>query len=233
MASPLKAAIEALLIKREKVYREDPDRLLQDARGAQRAARDYRGRWLWELLQNCEDAHATRIRLCVMDGAIYLADNGDGFKPTAVANISGLDLSDKSGGTIGRKGVGFKAVFEITSNPQIFSKNQEGLEFSPDKAQQWLSDKGLEFEEVPFQWLPFFLDREEAAGSDPFLRKLAPFATVIKLNLDPETSAVEECSVMSIFCANFLKKGRFRSTLPTGLPLHCTSMFKEIKARSW
>ena len=54
MASPLKAAIEALLIKREKVHREDPDRLLQDARGAQRAARDYRGRWLWELLQNCE-----------------------------------------------------------------------------------------------------------------------------------------------------------------------------------
>jgi hypothetical protein len=54
MANSRKEAVEALLIKREKVYREDPDRLLQDARGAQRAARDYRGRWLWELLQNCE-----------------------------------------------------------------------------------------------------------------------------------------------------------------------------------
>jgi len=108
--------------------------------------------------------------LFATDGAIYLADTGDGFRPTAVANISGLDLSDKAEGTIGRKGVGFKAVFEITSNPQIFSGNQEGFEFNPHKAQRWLSQKGLEVDEVPYQWLPFFLDREKAAGLDPYLK---------------------------------------------------------------
>ncbi|MFZ5448935.1 MAG: sacsin N-terminal ATP-binding-like domain-containing protein [Thermodesulfobacteriota bacterium] len=194
MASSIREAIEDLLAKREKVYRADPDRLLQDARGAQRAARDYRGRWLWELLQNCEDARASVVRLVAKNDAIYLADKGGGFLPSAMTNISGLDLSDKPEGTIGRKGVGFKAVFEVTDNPQIFSKNQEGLEFNPAKARYWLSQKKLETEEVPYQWLPFFLDREEAASQDTVLSDLKWFTTVIKLNLKSGTSVEEECN---------------------------------------
>ncbi len=52
MANSLKEAIEGLLEIREKEYKVNPARLLQDARGARRAARDYCGRWLWEMLQN-------------------------------------------------------------------------------------------------------------------------------------------------------------------------------------
>ncbi|MBW1991732.1 MAG: hypothetical protein JRI59_06390, partial [Deltaproteobacteria bacterium] len=119
------------------------------------------------MLQNCEDAQAPVVRLVAKGDVIYLADKGRGFIPSAVQTISGTDLSDKLEGTIGRKGVGFKSVFELTSNPQIFSRNNEGLEFHTDRAQEWLRQKGLQNEEVPFQWLPFFITREEGTSRDP------------------------------------------------------------------
>ncbi|MBM4285875.1 MAG: hypothetical protein FJ128_11610 [Deltaproteobacteria bacterium] len=193
MPGSLKEAIETLLAKREQVYNADSDRLVQDARGARRAARDYRGRWLLELLQNCDDAHARLVRLVARNGAIYVADQGEGFVPSAVAAISGTDLSDKPEGTIGRKGVGFKAVFEITAHPQIYSQNNEGLEFDEQKALEWLLEKGLPaYAEIPFQWLPFSLERQQAAEQDQVLSQLSGFTTVIKLPLAPQVRAEGE-----------------------------------------
>lgn len=66
----LKEAIERFLEKQAQVYRADPNRIVRDARGARRAAQDYRGRWLLELLQNCEDAQTPLVRLMVKPCAI-------------------------------------------------------------------------------------------------------------------------------------------------------------------
>lgn len=193
MEHPLQEAIETFLEKQALVYRADPNRILRDARVAQRSAQDYRGRWLLELLQNCEDAQAPLVRLVARNNTIYVADRGRGFVPTAVEAISGSDFSDKPEGTIGRKGVGFKAVFEITENPQIFSKNNEGLEFNPQKAREWLIARDLPAnEEIPLQWLPFSLKRDQAAAQDPVLSRLQGFATIIKLPLPPDLRAEEE-----------------------------------------
>lgn len=104
MGNTLQEAINNFLEKQARVYQADPNRIYRDAQGARRAARDYRGRWLLELLQNCEDAQASLIRLVDRNNTIYVADRGVGFVPTAVEAISGTDLSDKPEGTIGRKG---------------------------------------------------------------------------------------------------------------------------------
>ena len=108
--SKLREAIDAFRGKRGKVYRTDANQILRDSRAAKRAADDHVDRWLLELLQNSDDARATIVQIRVTKEAVYVADNGMGLKASAVEAISGTDLSDKTTGTIGRKGIGFKAV---------------------------------------------------------------------------------------------------------------------------
>ena len=153
--SPIKEAIEEFRTRRLGVYRADPDQIVRDARGAERAAKDHVGRWLFELLQNSDDAVASDVRIFFDKDTIYVADNGNGLNPEAVSAICGTDFSDKTAGTIGRKGVGFKSVFEVSRNPQVLTVDGEGIEFNPDKAKAWLQQNNLDDGHVPYQWIPF------------------------------------------------------------------------------
>jgi len=182
----LKCGTEAFRARQAEVYRSDRTRLMRDSRAARRSIQDHTGRWFFEVMQNCEDARATVVEVRLSDTAVYVADNGpDGFSPQAVKSISGTDYSDKPVGTIGRKGVGFKAVYEITATPQVFTLQDGGLEFDPSKAEDWLGESGLldDREHVPYEWLPFYTSRSQAEGSDPILRELRDFSTVLRLPL--------------------------------------------------
>jgi hypothetical protein len=185
----LEAAIEQYKKKTLKVYKADPERIVRDARAAERVTGDHTGRWLFELLQNSDDAQATEVLVSVKNEAVYVADNGQGFKPESVGAICGTDFSDKTGGTIGRKGVGFKSVYEVSRNPQVLTVDGEGIEFSPDKTVRWLHDNDLGGEHVPYQWIPFFISWSDAGAQDPHLHdfKAKGFKTVVKLpGLSPE-----------------------------------------------
>lgn len=50
--------IEEIKSKLLNVYKADPKRIRSDTGDAEGAARDHVGRWLFELLQNCDDAAA-------------------------------------------------------------------------------------------------------------------------------------------------------------------------------
>jgi len=183
--SDLKKAVEEFQKKQLQVYRSDPDRILRDANCAVEVIRDHGGRWLLELLQNSEDAQARKVEIHATDDALYVADDGNGFQPDAIKSISGAYLSVKRVGTIGRKGVGFKAVYQVSRNPQVFTKNGGGLEFSLKKAKDWLKVNGLvsDPDKVPYEWLPFYLTVEEA--DDDFIIEQLPWAsTIVKLPFD-------------------------------------------------
>jgi hypothetical protein len=177
----IKQAIEEFIQKRLAVYGVDPQQIVRDTRAAERATKDHTGRWLFELLQNCDDAGASEVRVLVEDDAVYVADNGRGLKPKAVSALCGTDFSDKTTGTIGRKGVGFKSVYEVSCNPQVFIVNGEGIEFSKDKTKKWLRQNGLDDSYVPYQWIPFFFSWDEARLEDRTLDSLAHYRTVVKL----------------------------------------------------
>jgi hypothetical protein len=180
----LKRAIEQFRAKRLNVYKADPIQLSRDARAADRAATDHTGRWMLELLQNSDDAGANEIRIIVDGESIYFADNGSGFKPSGVESISGTDFSDKTTNTIGRKGIGFKAVYSISDNPQIYTVYDEGMQFALDKAQEWISINELPKENsIPFQWLPFYKSRSEAKLTDNVIAGLDEYSTIIKIPL--------------------------------------------------
>ncbi|MCZ7571409.1 MAG: ATP-binding protein [Ardenticatenaceae bacterium] len=183
----IKKVIEEFRNRTLNVYKADSERIVRDARAADRAAKDHTGRWLFELLQNSDDAGATEVRVLVEDDTVYVADNGSGLKPGAVSAICGTDFSDKTGGTIGRKGVGFKSVYEVSWNPQVLTVDGEGIEFSPEKAKKFLQQNNLDDGQVPYQWIPFFIPWEDMERQDPYLGALTAYKTVVRLpGISPE-----------------------------------------------
>jgi hypothetical protein len=184
---PLEQAIQEFTEKRLGVYRADPEQIVRDTRAAERATGDHAGRWLFELLQNSEDAWAEAVLVLVEDNTVYIADYGHGVKPEAVSAICGTDFSDKIGGSIGRKGVGFKSVYEVSRTPQVLTVGGQGIEFNSDKARTWLKENKLDDSHVPYQWIPFLIRWDDVQRQDPQLAAFSACKTVVRLpGLSPE-----------------------------------------------
>ncbi len=109
------------------------------------AMRDYRGRYIFELLQNASDAiaaakhHAppismtrSRVRIELTDTALVVANDGMPFDEAGVDSMHRYGQSSKDPNkSIGHKGIGFKSVLEITDAPEIFSSE---VQFRFDRA---------------------------------------------------------------------------------------------------
>ncbi len=80
--------------------------------------------FIYELLQNAEDAQATEVRFVLQEDRVEFEHNGDSlFSIEDVEAITGLGISTKKDDhtNIGKFGVGFKAVFAYTDTPEIRS----------------------------------------------------------------------------------------------------------------
>lgn len=92
--------------------------------------------FIYELLQNADDAYATNARFILEENRLIFAHNGT--RHFSVSNPENEDIdsdnktlgdinaitsianSNKTGASIGKFGVGFKAVFQYTSTPHIY-----------------------------------------------------------------------------------------------------------------
>ena len=80
--------------------------------------------FIYELLQNAEDAQATEVRFILQEDRVEFEHNGDRlFSIEDVEAITGLGISTKKDDptNIGKFGVGFKAVFAYTATPEVRS----------------------------------------------------------------------------------------------------------------
>ena len=89
--------------------------------------------FIYELLQNADDAEATEVTMYLDTDTLYFKHNGKiqftvtdddnaKIKPGHINAIVGIGNSSKSdGNTIGKFGVGFKAVFQYTDSPKVYS----------------------------------------------------------------------------------------------------------------
>lgn len=96
-------------------YRRDRNRITSDYRGEDETRRDYGGRFLWELLQNADDA---------------------------------MGNDRPAGEFIGSKGLGFKAILEVTETPEVHSGPFHFL-FSAAETQRLLKAEGLHNDPPP------------------------------------------------------------------------------------
>jgi hypothetical protein len=79
--------------------------------------------FIFELLQNAEDESANTISFYLFNDRLEIHHNGEDFDFKDVESITGIGKSTKKDelNKIGKFGVGFKSVFAITENPEIYS----------------------------------------------------------------------------------------------------------------
>lgn len=197
--TPIEKAVEECRSREMLVYRDSPTRIERDVKSVASTVNDHTGRWPFEVLQNSDDANAEEVLIRITETAVYIADNGCGLKPDAVDSLCGTHLSNKPDEAIGCKGLGFKAVYEVTSSPAVFTGKRDGVEFCREKARVELNEflrnapgsgPFVDDDHVPYQWLPFWVSRREAAESDPVLEQLAAWETVVRLPCAKGESAI-------------------------------------------
>ena len=87
--------------------------------------------FIYELLQNADDANATEVTIILIDDRLLFKHNGTKHFNIAseeddrvgdINSITGIGNSSKENtqNKIGKFGVGFKAVFQYTDTPEIY-----------------------------------------------------------------------------------------------------------------
>ncbi|TGD72178.1 DUF3883 domain-containing protein [Mangrovimicrobium sediminis] len=102
----------------------------------------YHDRFLVELLQNAHDAllsetsakHPQRVAIAYEEegefGSLYVANDGRPLSASNFKAISNLGQSDKNPQeSIGNKGIGFRSVLEITTEPYIYSRQSSDSDY--------------------------------------------------------------------------------------------------------
>jgi hypothetical protein len=79
--------------------------------------------FIYEILQNAEDAGAQVVSLELCKDSLDIYHNGRNFNFDDIDGVTGIGISTKKSDltAIGKFGVGFKSVFAITETPYIFS----------------------------------------------------------------------------------------------------------------
>lgn len=79
------------------------------------------GHFLFELLQNAEDARAATWEVDLRPDEVLVWHDGEPFDARDVVGVLSIGQTTKRADQIGLFGVGFKAVYEVSERPQIAS----------------------------------------------------------------------------------------------------------------
>jgi hypothetical protein len=114
------------VIERVRADREDLARVLKKHLGIRRIVEELypdSAHFIFELLQNAEDTNATEVEFILTNDQLAFEHNGRPFTEGDILGITdvgeGTKFDDQD--TIGRFGVGFKAVFAYSESPRIWS----------------------------------------------------------------------------------------------------------------
>jgi hypothetical protein len=88
-----------------------------------------RTHFLFELIQNAEDAGATEVAFDLFEDRLELRHDGRPFTEADVRGVCGVGQSGKSLTAIGQFGIGFKSVYAYTKTPRVHSGGEHfGIE---------------------------------------------------------------------------------------------------------
>ena len=114
------------VIEQVRREREDLARVLKNHKGIRKLVEDLypdRAHFIYELLQNAEDAGATEVQFTLSKSELSFEHNGRPFDARDIYGITDIGEGTKAEDEdkIGRFGVGFKAVFAYSETPHIWS----------------------------------------------------------------------------------------------------------------
>src|SRR6516165_8012459 len=107
-------------IREENIARYGWDTAVLDLLGQLYSERTH---FIFELIQNAEDAGATELAFELFSDRLELRHDGRPFTEADVRGVCGVGQSGKSGDltAIGKFGIGFKSVYAYTRSPRIHS----------------------------------------------------------------------------------------------------------------
>ena len=115
-------------IREENIARYGWDTAVLDLLGQLYSERTH---FIFELIQNAEDAGATELAFELFADRLELRHDGRPFTEADVRGVCGVGKSAKSGDltAIGRFGIGFKSVYAYTRSPRVYSGDEHfGIE---------------------------------------------------------------------------------------------------------
>ena len=80
--------------------------------------------FVYELIQNADDSKSQHLELQLDSNTLFVWNDGRQFKERDVRSICSLGSSDKDLTHIGTFGIGFKAVYNYTEFPEIYSDDE-------------------------------------------------------------------------------------------------------------
>src|SRR5246500_2175269 len=110
-------------IREENIARYGWDTAVLDLLGQLYSERTH---FIFELIQNAEDAGATEVAFELFGDRLELRHDGRPFTEADVRGGCGVGRSDKAGDltAIGKFGIGFKSVYAYTGTPRIYSGDE-------------------------------------------------------------------------------------------------------------
>lgn len=155
----------------------------------------YGRKQLNELVQNAADAVSEpggRVRIVLTDTALYCANEGLPFTEAGYRTLMLSHSSEKRDDQIGRFGLGFKSVIQITDEPQIFSRSGS-VSWSQKHSKELLQNLQPGLASYPILRLAAPIDPKRHAAEDSTLSELMQWAsTVVKLPLVGSSSWLSE-----------------------------------------
>ena len=118
-----------LRIKRINIYKDSGETEAFNLSGFAERFHTDSLQFVFELLQNADDAGANKANFQFKKNLITFNHNGSEFTRSNVQKISGFGYTDKSESQIGMFGMGFKSVYKITNLPLIYT-SLEGRKFN-------------------------------------------------------------------------------------------------------
>jgi hypothetical protein len=110
-------------IREENIARYGWDTAVLDLLGQLYSERTH---FIFELIQNAEDAGATELAFELFEDRLELRHDGRPFTEADVRGVCGVGQSAKAGDltSIGKFGIGFKSVYAYTRTPRIHSRSE-------------------------------------------------------------------------------------------------------------
>jgi superfamily II DNA or RNA helicase len=182
-------------------YRVNPPLLKEQANNERAAFQGgYAQRQLYELIQNGADAllgsGGGRVEVILTEDAFYCANGGEPIDVPGAQAILLAHVSQKRGDEIGRFGLGFKSVLEVTDSPEFYSRSGSFV---------WDYDRALsDIAEVVPGFVPgstlaprlriaYPVDSGAAFDADTILAELCLWATtIVKLPLNRQYAWLAE-----------------------------------------
>ena len=108
-----------------------------------RSIRDQRGdktHFIYELIQNADDSKSKKLELHLCEKELLVWNDGCKFREEDILRISSIGFSDKDLTQIGNFGTGFKAVYNYTDRPEVYSGDERFCLPDPTGISKTLAD---------------------------------------------------------------------------------------------